>query len=153
MPGPTEGDVDNGSALDSTSMSALSETYGKNFIVRPPVPATANKAGANYKSEVAHLTYSPRKAFDEWLGVLDGIVEFGGDALFLEEPEDEVFLDHQFLQVDQKGDIFAQSSGQRLGNMEDIQTGRVFAANGPWVSVDKRRLRGGAAQHAPSPTK
>ncbi len=41
--------------------------------MRPPVPATVNKAGANYKSEVAHLSYSPRRAYDEWLGICEGI--------------------------------------------------------------------------------
>ena len=48
-------------------MSILPDVHGELLIVRPPVPATVNKAGANYKSEVTHLAYSPRRAYDEWL--------------------------------------------------------------------------------------
>ena len=54
-------------------MNPLRDVYGDLLVVRPPVPATVNKAGANYKSEVAHLTYSPRRAYDEWLSILDAI--------------------------------------------------------------------------------
>ena len=64
-------------------MSALDDVYGDLLVVRAPVPATCNKAGANYKSEVTHLEYSPRRAYDEWLSILDGIVACGGDELAL----------------------------------------------------------------------
>ena len=65
-------------------MNPLRDVYGDLLIVRPPVPATCNKAGANYKSEVAHLTYSPRRAYDEWLSILDGIVACGRIVLVKE---------------------------------------------------------------------
>jgi len=71
-------------------MSVLREVYGDLLIVRPPVPATTNKAGANYKSEVTHLDYSPRRAYDEWLQILDAIVACGGDALYQFEAADDL---------------------------------------------------------------
>ena len=122
-------------------MNPLLDVYGDLLIVRPPVPATCNKAGANYKSEVPHLEYSPRRAYDEWLRILEGIVACGGDALYMFEEADEVFLDHAALEVDGDGTITPAGSRERLGNMADVQTGRVFAANGPWVSVRDRALR------------
>ncbi len=64
--------------------ATLASLYGDLMIVRPPVPATCNRAGANYKSAVTHLTYAPRRAYDEWLAILDGIVAFGGDAVAFE---------------------------------------------------------------------
>ena len=67
-------------------MNPLPDVYGNLLVVRPPVPATVNKAGANYKSEVAHLEYSPRRAYDEWLSILDAIVACGGDAIVAFEP-------------------------------------------------------------------
>ena len=84
-------------------MSILGDVYGDLLIVRPPVPATCNKAGANYKSEVAHLEYSPRRAYDEWLSILDAIVACGGDAIYELEAVDEPFLDHPALEVDGDG--------------------------------------------------
>ena len=122
-------------------MSALSDVYGNLLIVRPPVPATVNKAGANYKSEVPHLEYSPRRAYDEWLRILEGIVACGGDALYMFEEADEAFLGHAALEVDGDGTITPAGSRERLGNLADVMTGRVFAANGPWVSVRDRALR------------
>ncbi len=122
-------------------MNPLRDVYGDLLIVRPPVPATCNKAGANYKSEVAHLDYSPRRAYDEWLSILDGIVACGGDALYQFEAVDEPFLDHAALEVDADGSIRPAGSSEVLGKMEDVMTGRVFAANGPWVSVRDRALR------------
>ena len=56
-------------------MSVLRDVYGDLLIVRPPVPATTNKAGANYKSEVTHTEYSPRRAYDEWISILEAILE------------------------------------------------------------------------------
>ncbi|MGE0549244.1 MAG: hypothetical protein AB7O24_15455 [Kofleriaceae bacterium] len=122
-------------------MSPLSEVYGDLLVVRPPVPATCNKAGANYKSEVTHLEYSPRRAFDEWLSILDAIVACGGDALYRFEAVDEPFLDHHGLEVDGDGAIRPSGSREVLGRMADIMTGRVFAANGPWVTMRDRMLR------------
>lgn len=113
-------------------MSVLKEVYGDLLIVRPPVPATTNKAGANYKSEVTHVDYSPRRAYDEWLSILDGILRAGGDAIYQFEAADEPFLDHERLEVDADGSIRAGSDV--LGNLDDVMTGRVFAANGPWVA-------------------
>lgn len=114
-------------------MSVLRDVYGDLLIVRPPVPATTNKAGANYKSEVAHLTYSPRRAYDEWLQILDAIVACGGDALYQFEAADEPYLDHAALEVSGDGAIHPAGSREVLGNLADVMTGRVFAANGPWV--------------------
>jgi len=121
--------------------NVLRDVYGPLLVVRPPVPVTINKAGANYKSEVAHLAYSPRRAYDEWLGVCEGILALGGDALFDFEPEDEPFLDQGDLAVDAKGDIRAAGGGEVLGRIDAVLTGRVFAANGPWVVVDGRKMR------------
>jgi hypothetical protein len=122
-------------------MSALGDVYGHLLIVRPPVPATVNKAGANYKSEVAHLTYSPRRAYDEWLSILDAIVACGGDALYQFEAADEPFLDRGPLEVDGDGAIHPRGSREQLGRIDQVMTGRVFAANGPWVSVRDQTLR------------
>jgi hypothetical protein len=122
-------------------MNPLRDVYGNLLIVRPPVPATVNKAGANYKSEVAHLGYSPRRAYDEWLSILDAIVACGGDAVFQFEAADEPFLDHAALEVDGDGVIHPRGSREALGRIDDVMTGRVFAANGPWVTVTDRALR------------
>ncbi len=121
-------------------MSTLRDVYGDLLIVRPPVPATTNKAGANYKSEVTHLEYSPRRAYDEWLAILDGIVALGGDAIYQFEAADEPYLDHDALEVDAQGAIRAAGSTEVLGNLDTVMTGRVFAANGPWVTVQDGRL-------------
>jgi hypothetical protein len=120
----------------------LTKVYGSLLVVRPPVPATVNKAGANYKSEVTHLEYSPREAYDEWLSICEGILACGGDALFEFEPADDPLLDRGDLRVEPDGAIHAIGSGEKLGDMGAIQTGRVFTANGPWVVVDGSRLRG-----------
>lgn len=122
-------------------MSVLDDVHGDLLIVRPPVPATVNKAGANYKSEVAHLEYSPRRAYDEWLSILDAIVACGGDALYGFDAADEPFLDHAALEVDGDGDVRAAGSREIIANLAAVETGRVFAANGPWVSCDQRGLR------------
>lgn len=122
-------------------MSTLADVYGTLLIVRPPVPATVNKAGANYKSEVAHTDYSPRRAYDEWLSILDAIVACGGDALYAFEPADEPFLDHDALEVDGDGAIHPAGSRETLGHLDSVMTGRVFAANGPWVTVAEGELR------------
>ena len=122
-------------------MTALRDVYGPLLVVRAPVPATCNKAGANYKSEVTHLEYSPRRAFDEWLSILDGIRACGGDALYAFEADDEPYLDHAGLEVDGDGAIRATGSREVLGRMDDVHTGRVFAANGPWVVRDGAWLR------------
>ena len=122
-------------------MTQLSDVYGKLLIVRPPVPATVNKAGANYKSEITHLAYSPRRAYDEWLSILDAIVACGGDALYQFEAADEPFLDNDALEVDGDGAIHPRGARETLGQIDEVMTGRVFAANGPWVSVRDRTLR------------
>ena len=75
-------------------MNPLPDVYGTLLVVRPPVPATCNKAGANYKSEVTHLEYSPRRAYDEWLSILDAIARCGGDAIYQFEAADDPYLDH-----------------------------------------------------------
>src|SRR5512139_3542347 len=122
-------------------MNPLRDVYGDLLIVRPPVPATCNKAGANYKSEVTHLDYSPRRAYDEWLSILEAIVACGGDALYQFEAADDPFLDHETLVVDGDGAILPEGSREVHGHMGEVMTGRVFAANGPWVSVRDRALR------------
>lgn len=122
-------------------MNPLGDVYGNLLIVRPPVPATVNKAGANYKSEVTHLSYSPRQAYDEWLSILDAIALCGGDALYQFEAADEPLLDHPALEVDGGGTIHPRGSREALGRIDDVMTGRVFAANGPWVVATDRTLR------------
>jgi len=118
-----------------------SDVYGTLLIVRPPVPATTNKAGANYKSEIAHLVYSPRRAYDEWLSILDAIALCGGDALYQFEAIDDPLLGHAALEVDGDGAIRPAGSREVIGQLADVMTGRVFAANGPWVSQRDRTLR------------
>lgn len=122
-------------------MSALADVYGDLLIVRPPVPATCNKAGANYKSEVTHLTYSPRRAYDEWLSICEGILACGGDALYQFEAEDDPYLGHDALEVDGDGAIRPAGSREVLGQLGQVATGRVFTANGPWVTVHDRTVR------------
>jgi len=122
-------------------MNPLPDVYGELLIVRPPVPATVNKAGANYKSEVTHLEYSPRRAYDEWLSILGAIVGNGGDAIYRFEACDDPLLDHGDLEVDAEGAIRPAGSRDVLGHMDDVMTGRVFAANGPWVTCDRTTLR------------
>ena len=121
-------------------MNALRDVYGELLIVRPPVPATCNKAGANYKSEVTHLEYSPRRAYDEWLSILDAIAACGGDAIYQFEAADDPYLGHAALEVDGDGAIRPAGSREILGTMADVMTGRVFAANGPWVTCDGKTL-------------
>jgi hypothetical protein len=122
-------------------MNPLPDVYGELLVVRPPVPATCNKAGANYKSEVAHLVYSPRRAYDEWLSILDAIVRCGGDAIYQFEAADDPYLGHDALEVDGGGAIRAAGSREVLGRMDEVMTGRVFAANGPWVTCTPHALR------------
>jgi hypothetical protein len=122
-------------------VNPLLDVYGDLLIVRPPVPATVNKAGANYKSEVTHLTYSPRRAYDEWLSILDAIVACGGDAIYAFEAADDPYLDHAALEVDASGAIHPAGSRDTLGQLDDVMTGRVFAANGPWVTIRDGVLR------------
>ena len=122
-------------------MNPLPDVYGNLLVVRPPVPATVNKAGANYKSEVTHLDYSPRRAYDEWLSILEAIVACGGDAIYEFEAADDPFLDHEALEVDGDGAIHPAGSRTVLGTLDDVMTGRVFAANGPWVTRDAKTLR------------
>jgi hypothetical protein len=122
-------------------MNPLPDVYGNLLIVRPPVPATVNKAGANYKSEVTHLTYSPRRAYDEWLSILDAIVACGGDALYQFEAVDEPLLGCDALEVDGDGAIHPRGSREQLGRIDEVMTGRVFAANGPWVTAPGGALR------------
>ncbi|HEY0250938.1 MAG TPA: hypothetical protein VGC41_05395 [Kofleriaceae bacterium] len=122
-------------------MNPLRDVYGDLLVVRPPVPATVNKAGANYKSEVTHLTYSPRRAYDEWLSILDAIRASGGDAIYRFEELDDPFLDKGDLLVDGDGVISPKGSKEKLGAIGDVMTGRVFAANGPWVTRDGDTLR------------
>jgi hypothetical protein len=105
------------------------------------VPATLNKAGANYMSEVEHLEYSPRGAYDEWLAICEGIRAFGGDAIFDFEEEDEPFLDHGDLRVDEAGAVRAVATDEVLGHMDEVSTGRVFTANGPWVTLHGDTMR------------
>src|SRR5205085_2775173 len=122
-------------------MSTLADVYGDLLVVRAPVPATVNKAGANYKSEVTHREYSPLRAYDELLSILDAIQASGGDAIYQFEPADDVFLDHASLSVDAAGAIHPGDSRETLGDMDEVLTGRVFAANGPWVTRSDDALR------------
>ena len=110
-------------------------------MMRAPAPVTLNKAGANYKSEVPHLEYSPRAAYAEWLGICEAILAAQGDAIVHFEAQDERFLDIEELWVSAEGQIYAADSQQPLGSVDEILTGRVFSANGPWVVVDGKRMR------------
>jgi hypothetical protein len=121
-------------------VNPLRDVYGELLVVRPPVPATVNKAGANYKSEVPYLEYAPRRAYDEWLTILEGIRACGGDAIYRFEAVDDPFLDKGDLHVDGDGNISPLGSREHLGRLADVMTGRVFAANGPWVTCDGQRL-------------
>jgi hypothetical protein len=121
-------------------MSALASVHGRLLIVRPPVPATCNKAGANYKSEVTHLEYSPQRAYDEWLAILDAIALCGGDALYAFDEADEPYLDHAALEVDGDGAIRPAGARTILGHLADVHTGRVFTANGPWVTTSGKKM-------------
>ena len=118
----------------------LRHAHGHLLVVRPPTPVTVNKAGANYKSEVKHLEYSPRRAFDEWTKICETILDCGGDALFQFEEVDEPFLGSKRLAVHGDGSITVEGSKEALGNISSIQTGRVFTANGPWVVVNEDTL-------------
>ncbi len=122
-------------------MSVLADVPGELVIVRPPVPAMCNKAGANYKSEVTHLDYAPRRAYDEWLAICDGIIACGGDALYQTEIADDPYLGHAALEIDGRGDIRPAGSSEVLGNVAGVDTGRVFTANGPWVTIADGTLR------------
>src|SRR5947207_15008068 len=101
-------------------MNPLRDVYGDLLIVRPPVPATVNKAGANYKSEVTHLAYSPRRAYDEWLSILDAIVACGGDAIVAFEEIDDALLDHAVLAVDASGAIRPAGAREVIGQLDDV---------------------------------
>jgi hypothetical protein len=68
-------------------------------------------------------------------------VACGGDALFQFEAVDEPYLDTGALEVDAAGAIRPAGSTDVLGALDDVMTGRVFAANGPWVSVRDGALR------------
>ena len=109
-------------------MNPLAAVHGNLLVVRPPVPATCNKAGANYKSEVTHLTYSPRQAYDEWLSILDGIVACGGDALYAFEAVDLPFLGHVGLEVD--GAPLTCLLG---GNVDGSGAGGAAGGYGAWA--------------------
>lgn len=122
-------------------MSVLSQVYGDVLVVRAPVVPTVNKAGANYKSEVTHREYSPRGAFDEWTRICDAVIACAGDAVFDFEQADEPFMDAGDLAVDGDGYVTPVGSSEHLGHMDDVLTGRVFTANGPWVSVHDAGLR------------
>ncbi len=119
----------------------LDDFYGPLLLMRMPTPVTHNKAGANYKSEVTHLAYSPREALDEWIQICEGICALGGDALFMFEEEDALFLDHEVLQIDPEGQVALPHGGQALGHVDQVLTGRVFTANGPWVRVVDGKLQ------------
>ncbi|HSS00415.1 MAG TPA: hypothetical protein VLM79_25325, partial [Kofleriaceae bacterium] len=54
---------------------------------------------------------------------------------------DDVFLGHGALHVDAYGEIRPAGSTEVIGNLRDVETGRVFAANGPWISVAGGALR------------
>src|SRR5688500_13037896 len=102
------------------AMSVLARVHGDLLIVRPPVPATCNKAGANYKSEVTHLDYSPRRAYDEWLSICEAIVACGGDALYQLEAVDDPYLGHTALEVDGDGAIHPEGSREVLGALSAV---------------------------------
>lgn len=123
------------------SNDALADVYGSLLVVRPPVPATVNKAGANYKSEVAHSVYYPREAYDEWLAICEAIVACGGDALFSFESADDDLLDAGSLRLAADGTLTAVDSNTALSHIDHIDSGRVFTANGPWVTLRGRTLR------------
>lgn len=121
-------------------MSALEHYYGQMLLMRTPAPLNVNKAGANYKSEVAYPEYSPRAAYLEWLSICEGFRKLNVDVIFDFESDDEIFLDQGHLSVD-AGGVIHNGNGPSLGTLESISTGRVFTANGPWVIREGNRLR------------
>ncbi|QQR89283.1 MAG: hypothetical protein IPJ88_13870 [Myxococcales bacterium] len=119
----------------------LERFYGSDLLMRPPAPVTMNKAGANYKSEVMHTSYSPRQAYREWLTICDAIVECGGDSIFMFEEADQRFWDREVLRVLSNGTVIDSDTKEELASVDEILTGRVFTANGPWVQVQDKTLR------------
>src|SRR5262249_30090894 len=69
------------------------------------------------------------------------IVACGGDALYQFEAADEPLLGHAALEVDGDGAIHPGGSREVVGQLDAVMTGRVFAANGPWVTVAGGALR------------
>jgi N-dimethylarginine dimethylaminohydrolase len=122
-------------------MGPLDDFFGNDFIVRAPVPATVNRGAANYKSEVGHVEYYPRRAYAEWLGILEAIRELGGDAILMLEPEDEPYLGIEALVLDGDGLVRPLGSTEILEPIDRVMTGRVYAANGPWIVRRDRVLR------------
>lgn len=134
--GPSAGRADGVSGGD-----LLRRFYGPMVAVRPPAPVSVNKGRANYKSQIPRTVYHPRAEYREWLAICEAVLAAGGDAVVLAEDGDERYLDAGDLEIDAGGNIFAASSGARLGHVGDIDTGRVFAANGPWVSAEGGVIR------------
>jgi len=93
--------------------AVLDDLYGPLLIVRAPCPVLLSKGSANYKSEVGHLAYAPRRAYDEWLAILDAIVAAGGDAVCQLEAVDEPYLGAGDLAVDGDGWIHPAGSSTR----------------------------------------
>ncbi|MCB9667103.1 MAG: hypothetical protein H6715_03165 [Myxococcales bacterium] len=122
-------------------MEALAYVNSSLVVMRAPSPVTLNKAGANYRSEVPFLEYHPQAAYLEWLAMCDAVLACGGDALVHFEEQDERFLDVEHLRVMADGTIVSDDSSEPLGTVNDVLTGRVFSANGPWVIVEGRRMR------------
>src|SRR5262249_33941183 len=52
----------------------------------------------------------------------------------------DAFLDKGALAIDAQGKIHPAGSADALGSIDDINTGCVFAANGPWVTVNDGEL-------------
>jgi hypothetical protein len=105
------------------------------------VPATFNRGHANFKSEIGHMEFFPRTAYEEWVGILEGIRRLGGDAILDFEPEDNPYLGHETLVVDGDGYVRPLGSADILAEIEDVMTGRVFAANGPWIVRQDNAMR------------
>src|SRR5262245_40523693 len=96
--------------------TVLDDVYGPLLIVRAPSPVLLSKGSANYRSEVGHLAYAPRRAYEEWLAILDAIVAAGGDPLCELEAIDEPYLGIGDLEVDGDGWIHPAGSPSRLGH-------------------------------------
>ena len=133
-------------------MNPLADVHGDLLIVRPPVPATVNKAGANYKSEVAHLDLrtAPRVRRVAVDPRRDRRVRRRRALSSSRRSTSRCSITRRSRSMPTARSDPA-GSREALGTIDAVMTGRVFTANGPWVTrTDGGAARGDAA-HARAP--
>ena len=122
-------------------MNPLLDVYGTcSSSARPcrrpstrPAPTTRARSRTSSTRRGARTTSGCRSS--------TAIAACGGDAIYQFEAADDPFLDHAALEVDGEGGIHPAGSRTLLGKLDEVMTGRVFAANGPWVTRDAGTLR------------